>query len=571
MGGRATPIWLVALAVAIFLPNLAWVVLQVPGNYVHTAESLVAAVALLVLWFALWGRWLWLGCLTLAPFALLMPVELYYIVRYHTPTTATVIGTVLQSSPAEAQQYMGALLPMLVGACLASLTLALLAAWAAWRRRLAWRGTRRCAVAATTAVALIAVGVASDAHFLRAGSLVDRVKPIPGQLKWRSIPTYPFGVIVRVQQVVAYEHEMSSTLKRLRHFHFDAQLATPLGSGRRQIYVLVIGESSVRTHWQLFGYARATNPELSQLRNVIPIRHMVSAFSQTMTALPVMLTRKPATYPGLSVWPEPSIVTVMREAGFDTWWISNQFALGPYDSAAAQFAHEAQHVEWLNYGALNAKGKRDGDLIAPLRHALSDSTGNIFVVLHMLGSHQDYRDRYPKAFRYFRPDESSPRSSTSLWLRERNSYDNSIRYTDYVLARVIAVLKATHAVTALWYASDHGEQVPSAMCRALGHGSETQPQFRIAAFFWYSNAYADAFPQRVQTLRANGTQKTMSEDTFPSLVDMAGIDFPGHQAHETWSLFSPSWELHIRWVDQFRLVDFDKAKIAGKCRTLLPR
>lgn len=82
-------------------------------------------------------------------------------------------------------------------------------------------------------------------------------------------------------------------------FRFGARLATPLPS--RQVYVLVIGESSRRDHWQLFGYGRSTTPELAVLPHLVPIRHMVSAFAQTEAALPVMLTRKPAQWPASTV------------------------------------------------------------------------------------------------------------------------------------------------------------------------------------------------------------------------------------------------------------------------------
>jgi hypothetical protein len=68
-------------------------------------------------------------------------------------------------------------------------------------------------------------------------------------------------------------------------------------------------------------------------------------------------------------------------------------------------------------------------------------------------------------------------------------------------------------------------------------------------------------------LRANAGRRTLSADTFESLVDMAGASFPGHD--ETWSLFSPEWHYHTRWVAQTEHIDFDTARIGTQCQRVL--
>jgi hypothetical protein len=70
-------------------------------------------------------------------------------------------------------------------------------------------------------------------------------------------------------------------------------------------------------------------------------------------------------------------------------------------------------------------------------------------------------------------------------------------------------------------------------------------------------------------LRAHADARTLSADTFESLIDMAGISFPTHD--ETWSLFSPDWRYHTRWVAQTQHIDFDTARIKpDDCQRLLP-
>jgi glucan phosphoethanolaminetransferase (alkaline phosphatase superfamily) len=280
-----------------------------------------------------------------------------------------------------------------------------------------------------------------------------------------------------------------------------------------------------------------------------------------------MLTRKPITSsnPG---WKEPSFLPALQEAGYETWWISNQYPIGRYDSPVAMYAYEAQHVVWLNHTAdWDNPGAYDGALVTALHNALQRSDHDLFLVLHMMGSHLQYDFRYPPAFAHFRPLQSDAPGSVSKDQRIRNSYDNSILYTDHVLAAIIDVLKQSGAVTALWYESDHGEVLPSPTCDKQGHGMGTWHEYEIPALFWYSDAYARDFPQRVAALRANADKRTLSADTFESLIDMAGVTFPTHD--KTWSLFSPAWQYRVRMVSQFWSTDFDHATF-GKCGIVMP-
>jgi hypothetical protein len=93
-------------------------------------------------------------------------------------------------------------------------------------------------------------------------------------------------------------------------------------------------------------------------------------------------------------------------------------------------------------------------------------------------------------------------------------------------------------------------------------------EYEIPALFWYSDAYGQHFPQRVTALRANAGKRTLSANTFESLIDMAGVTFPTHD--ERWSLFSPQWHYHTRWVAQTRHIDFDTARFDKTCERVLP-
>ncbi|HEU4857194.1 MAG TPA: phosphoethanolamine transferase, partial [Rhodanobacteraceae bacterium] len=317
-----------------------------------------------------------------------------------------------------------------------------------------------------------------------------------------------------------------------------------------------------------FGYARPTNPELSRLQNLVPLTHFITTWPESIAAIPMILTRRKPDMAWDAPWHEASVLRAMAEAGYETYWISNQQAIGEFDSPVSMYAYEADHVEWLNHASWTAPGSYDEDLVQPLKDALNASNKDLFIVLHMMGSHVKYDYRYPPAFTHWKPTQLSPPSEGSSIERARNSYDNTILYTDHVLAQAIVALKASGAVTALWYESDHGELIPTPTCDKEGHGVGTVPEYEIPALVWYSDSYQQDFPQRAANLRANADKRTLSADTFESLIDMAGVTFPGHD--ESWSLFSPRWRYHTRWVAQTRHIDFDTAHSSKDCERVLP-
>ncbi len=556
------------LLLLLMLPNLAW--LRHDATAPAWIAALVLPLALLAVFFALLGRRPWLACLLLAPFALLAPLEVFYISEYHHPTSAQIIATIVATNPLEAREYFGHLLAPLAVALVAGLGLALLATWSSFKAELRWRGHARVLALCAGILAILACFGLRFAESRATSSSVSASASVSGSLAafGDSIKQgYPFGVLPRVVEYRSEWDSMRAEAAQYKSFRFHAhRVGPPLH--QRQVYVLVIGESSRRADWQLFGYDRPTNPELSKLENVVPLTHFITTWPESIAAIPMILTRRKPDMDWDAPWHEASILRAMQEAGYETWWISNQQAIGEFDSPVSMYAYEAEHVEWLNHASWTAPGSYDGDLIQPLKDALHASDHDLFIVLHLMGSHVKYDYRYPRAFEHWRPTQVSPPGDGTRIERARDSYDNTILYTDHVLAQVIGALKSSGAVSALWYESDHGELIPTPTCDKEGHGVGTAPEYEISALFWYSDGYQAHFPQRVASLRSHAGKRTLSADTFASLIDMAGVTFPGQD--ETWSLFSPDWRYHTRWVAQTRHIDFDTARIGRECQRVLP-
>ncbi|MBS0211851.1 MAG: phosphoethanolamine transferase [Proteobacteria bacterium] len=590
---------LIALLALILLPNGVW--LAGGRELTHPwIAPVIIPLALLLALLALLGNRIWVACLILLPFAILSPMEAFYIKAYGRPSFAEIIATLIATNPREMHEYLGMLIWPLLGLVLAATALPLFAARSSYRAGLRLSARTRwwmAGIALATPLAIGAVagfGAQGDLHARWEASLKQETE-LGDQFQYG----WPFGLI---QRLVTYRQEwnaMHANVARLDDFHFHARLATPLP--QRQVYVLVIGEASRRDHWQLFGYQRPTTPELEKTANLVPVTDLDSAWPESITAIPMILTRKPATISSYTWWKEASILRAMKEAGYETYWISNQQAIGKYDSPVSTFAFEADHEMFLNHASWSVPGAYDEVLLQALRDVLRDSHGNLFIVLHMMGNHQSYDYRYPDAYKRWRPTQSDPwedddddggdasasSDSTSDAASDSssaasddatdpedvqrgiNSYDNSILYTDHVLASIIGVLHDSGAVSALWFESDHGEALPSATCTAEGHGHGIRSEYEIPVLFWYTDSYLAAFPARVAALRANAGKRTMSESTFESLADMAGVAFPGHDP--TWSLFSTLWRYHPRIVNRPSQGDIDTATFSKECDLVQPR
>ena len=583
---------IVGFLVLLMVPNLLWICL---GQGKHPViDAIVLPVASLLLLFALLGGRLWIACLLLVPFAVLAPLEAFYIDAYHRPSFAEIIATLIATNSREMHEYLGGMLVPLISCVTAAALLPLLAAW--WSKRCGLRLPARVRVgmAVVALCAPLVVGIVSG--FTAKGTFKDHWNAGVKQeiaLGEEFQYGYPFGLI---QRFVDYRREwdqMRANVARLAFFEFHAHRVAAFP--HRQVYVLVIGEASRRDHWQLFGYDRPTNPELGRESNLVRLSDLDTPWPESITAIPIILTRKPITETKFTWWKEASVLRAMKEAGFETYWISNQQAIGKYDSPVSTYAFEADHELFLNHSSWSVPGSYDEVLLQSLSDVLHDSNRDVFIVLHMMGNHQSYDFRYPDSFKHYRPTESDPSSGASdssddsddsdsgsdddsdsdddgaddsAVERSRNSYDNSILYTDHVLASIIDILRKNGATTALWFESDHGESLQSATCSLQGHGNGTHYEYEIPALVWYSDTWASAFPERLSALRANANKRTMSADTFESLVDMAGVDFQGHDP--TWSVFSPQWHYRPRIVNRPTQGDIDRATFSKDCGVVHP-
>jgi glucan phosphoethanolaminetransferase (alkaline phosphatase superfamily) len=539
-----------------------------------TAQSfsdLALSVVLWIFWLALW-RTPRQACLVATPLLIVMPVTVYLLLSYHSPLNPAVIGIILETNVEESSQFLrGLWLPSALS--YAALTAA---AWLALRvlARHEVRWQRRDRVLAL----LLAPMIFGALHLVyqpletaAAGLLPSpnryRVTPWPEEIESARL-TSPFGVLLQIADAVDAEHRIMAASRARATYRFGAHQT--LDNAQRQVYVLVIGESARKDRWSINGYEHPTSPRLRRETNLVSFGDVVTVVPSTRIAVPIILTRASPDHTGQLG--ERSLVSAFREAGFATYWLSTQAPVGSFDATFSTFARESEHLTYYNVTGGWNDTPPDGIMIEPLKRILANSAeGRQLIVLHTLGSHLQYRRRYPDEFDVFKP--SLTRTDPQLWHDQAykaslsNTYDNSILYTDYFLSEVLAALKASgRPLAAMVYVSDHGEDLNDGGCDNRGHGLATIAGLRIPLFFWYSDAYQQTFAAKVAQLQRHRNEPLTNESVFPLLLDAAEIHFPGEDLSR--SVMSDSFVRPAKRI-VYSLgpgaIDFDRAHLNEEC------
>lgn len=554
---------------------LVWQQDPVQITAARVAHVLLLSLSLYVALCALVGR-LYILAWVLLPVALLAPGELYYMATYHQPSSSHVLAVILDTNPDEAGDYLRGRLWQFAGLLLLNVGLCTVLCVELTRRRLHWRSggnNLRWVVLLLSAVFLVVLYSNRDQNLKGPVNEVNfwnkNAEFLPSgfnlALRQNSFDySFPFGLPMRVQDFLAFRRQQLVGEQYLASFRFHAhQYGSVPG---KQVYVMVIGESSRRDRWQLNGYGRPTNPRLVREANLVNFSNVISLAAYTVISVPFMVTQHQPQEVGLN---EKSVVTAFKEAGFTTYWLSNQ---DPQGAIGAMFATEADHKAFFNPSDWRHQGTYDEVLLKPLQDILAKPESRQFIVLHTMGSHFDYAGRYPDAFDVFKPSAkpagSLSMSDASNAPQLNNSYDNSVLYTDYFISEVVRRLKDSGSLAFMLYSSDHGEDLLGGDCPNFGHGFMDRKNLEIPSMAWYSDSYAARFPDRVANLRAHANLPLTEQVYTPTLLDAASIQVDNPDLGR--SLVSPRLSYHPRVVlTSPWALDYDRARLSGYCESVV--
>ena len=309
--------------------------------------------------------------------------------------------------------------------------------------------------------------------------------------------------------------------------------------------VVIFGESHNRQHCQFYGYNKATMPYTQHLIDVDSLYvfdKITSPATSTAEAFrSILSTYRPEFEDSVTYWTCPSIFQFMRETGYRQTWISNQAKHGIYDNLIGNYADLCDSVVFLGdiFSGLNRSNK-DGDLIPHLKEIHTDSHGRNIYFLHLMGSHERFSERYPKEFEFFTPSDYSdiPESQRNVI----SSYDNSVRYTDWVINQVFDEFKNDEAIVI--YFSDHGLDLFYTRNDYFHHAIISDPEScKVASeipFLIYPTAsFCEKYPETVARIANSTHREWRTDDMIYTVMDIAGIRFSVSNEVEERSLLVP--------------------------------
>lgn len=290
----------------------------------------------------------------------------------------------------------------------------------------------------------------------------------------------------------------------------------------KRCYVIIVGESSNRNHMSLYGYHRKTNPVLEGMsEQLFVFTDIISCRSHTVPSLrqALLFHQLDAPEGEDAILRSRSLPGLFNNAGFDTYWLSNQTANSDGLTGTAVLAGDAAHARFFNKARNEGNSvSHDNVLLPALNDVLDNPAPRKVIFLHLIGSHMSYGLRYPGEFAFF---NSTADLADAPWRDDEskqkiNEYDNSIRYTDTIVAQVIEAVGKREGRNMVVYFSDHGQEVYDTLpIRGQSAEKPSRNMYDIPFICWFSDAYREANKDFLAGLaKALGTPTSLSDFVY---------------------------------------------------------
>ncbi|EPB2166674.1 phosphoethanolamine transferase EptA [Klebsiella aerogenes] len=455
-------------------------------------------------------------------FILLSASAQYFIWTFGVVIDRSMIANIFDTTPAESFALLSTQMVIVLG--LSGLLMVLVAWWIKVRRPASfWRGaTMRLLNIAVSALLIVLVAALFYKDY---ASVFRNNKELVKSLS-------PSNSIVALNSW--YAHNRMDNLPLVKIGEDAKQKAVMHNGARKNLTIVVLGETSRAENFSLGGYDRETNPRLKQ-DDVVYFPKTTSCGTATAVSVPCMFSNMPrAHYDEELAHHQEGVLDILQRAGIQVLWNDND---GGCKGACDRVPH--QNVTNLNLSGECIDGECYDDV---LFHNLDSYIDNLqqdgIIVLHTIGSHgPTYYNRYPAEFKKFTPtcDTNEIQSCTQQQLT--NTYDNTILYVDYVVDKAIKLLqsKQDKFTTSLVYLSDHGESLgeDGVYLHGLPYSIAPDTQKHVPMLLWLSPDYQQRYGVSSQCLQQQAKTNDYSQDNlFSTLLGLLGVDSREYQAKD---------------------------------------
>ncbi len=455
-------------------------------------------------------------------FILLSASAQYFIWTFGVVIDRSMIANIFDTTPAESFALLSTQMVIVLG--LSGLLMVLVAWWIKVRRPASfWRGTAMRLL--NIAISALLIVLVAALFYKDYASVFRNNKELVKSLS-------PSNSIVALNSW--YAHNRMDNLPLVKIGEDAKQKAVMHNGARKNLTIVVLGETSRAENFSLGGYDRETNPHLKQ-DDVVYFPKTTSCGTATAVSVPCMFSNMPrAHYDEELAHHQEGVLDILQRAGVQVLWNDND---GGCKGACDRVPH--QNVTNLNLSGECIDGECYDDV---LFHNLDSYIDNLqqdgIIVLHTIGSHgPTYYNRYPAEFKKFTPtcDTNEIQSCTQQQLT--NTYDNTILYVDYVVDKAIKLLqsKQDKFTTSLVYLSDHGESLgeDGVYLHGLPYSIAPDTQKHVPMLLWLSPDYQQRYGVSSQCLQQQAKTNDYSQDNlFSTLLGLLGVDSREYQAKD---------------------------------------
>ncbi len=313
----------------------------------------------------------------------------------------------------------------------------------------------------------------------------------------------------------------------------DATLLPRPAGAPPPLLMLVVGETARADHFSANGYARPTNAETAPL-GLVSFHDVTSCGTNTAASLPCMFSHLGREGFLAREQEHENLLDLLQHAGLAVLWLDNQASCkGLCVRVPNAMARDAPP------GTRHADGLCDGDecldeaLLTGLDQRLAalpeaQRARGVVLVLHQMGSHGPaYYKRSPPQRKPYLPECSTNVLQQCAHEQLVNAFDNSIAYTDHVLARGIGWLaqQQDRFAPALLYVSDHGESLGenNLYLHGLPYAVAPREQKHVPWLMWLPPQTEVATGVRADCLRTQQDAVLTHDHLFHTVMGLVGV------------------------------------------------
>ncbi|MBO6202856.1 MAG: lipid A phosphoethanolamine transferase, partial [Selenomonas sp.] len=302
--------------------------------------------------------------------------------------------------------------------------------------------------------------------------------------------------------------------------------------------IFVLGESTSRNHMSLYGYGLDTNPLLKKRQAEGGMYVFTDVVSHHSHTLPVM--RELFTFYRREMEDEwfrhVNLFDILRQTDYHTAWLSNQEFVGIW-SLDKFYSRRCKEKFFTDVRESRDDSTQPDGVLLPILKEVNYGEKN-FLVIHLMGTHGDYKKRYPKEFEKFKAIDET-KGTDQHQKEERAAYDNAVLYNDYIVDAIIDMYKEKDAVVI--YVSDHADEVYEDR-DFEGHMESmgTKHMIEVPMLIWTSPIFREKRPELTKRMAGAVDRPFMTDDMIHVLMDLMGVETVDYDP--TKSVINSAWQ-----------------------------